>query len=257
MSNKKGNIVLALLISLLLVTTTLQIYIGFARDKRSSSISMSRVRERIEMNAYVVAAQASVFDYFSTIEIPIAYTQYFSTNGEDTIIHRVALTDPVIIDPHNIQSTEILGSKDEYTLLREDKNANFAGYKYDIKIAFDVPLERAVQEFRVANLMLNQDVEFWEDNNLYLKSNDAYTARLKDIPIVIVVNYGTWEQHIKANISGLIFRREVFDIIRDSPSGSAVGSTDMSDRTTNGVARGVVITDGATMQVVESYRIRK
>lgn len=255
MLNKKGNIILALLISLLLVTTTIQIYVGFARDKKNSNISMSRVQERIEMNAYIVAAQTSIFDYFNTIEIPIVYTQYFSVNGADTIVHRVAVTDPMIVDTQNVQSTTI--SKSSYTLLRENKNANFAGYEYNIKIAFDTPPAQASQDFRVANLMLNPDVEFWEDNNLHLKSEDAYTVNLKDIPVIIVINYGTWEQQIKANIKGLVFKREIFDIIRDSPNGSAVGSTNVSDGKTTGVVRGVIITDKATMQVIESYRIRK
>lgn len=253
MLNKKGNIVLALLISLLLVTTTMSIYVGFARDRQNSELTRSRIQEKIEMNSYVVAAQASIFDYFNTIEIPIVYAQYLSVNGTDTVVHRVAVTDPVIVDTQNIQTATI--SNNSYVLLKEYKNADFAGYKYDVKIAFDVPPEQSAQNFRVANLMLNPNDEFWEDNNIYLKPQDAYTVKLKDIPIIIVINYDTWEQHVKAVIKGLEFKREMFDILRYGDS--IQGGTDISNIVTTGVARGAIITDNATMRVVQSYRYRK
>lgn len=246
---------LALLISLLLVTTTISMYVGFARDRQNSDLSRARIQEKIEMNAYIVAAQASVFDYFNTIEIPIVYAQYLSVDGVHTVVHRVAVTDPVIVDAQNIQTTTI--SNNTYVLLRENKNANFAGYRYDIKIAFDIPPAQASQDFRVANLMLNPDAEFWEDNNMYLKSQDAYTVYLKDIPIIIVINYGSWEQQVKAVIKGLAFKREVFEIIRDYDGGPIQGTSDISDRTTTGISRGVIITDNATMTVIQSYRFRK
>lgn len=254
MLNKKGNIMLALLISLLLVTTTISIYVGFTRDKRNSTLSMDRIRERIEMNAYIVATQTSIFDYLNTVEIPIVYAQYYSISGINTVVHRVAVTDPTIVDTQNIRATTI--SNNSYVLLREDRNADFAGYKYDVKIAFDTSLTQASQNFRIANMMLNPDVGFWEDNSMYLKSQDAYTVNLKDVPILIVVNYGTWEQHIKAVIRGLAFKREIFDIIRNS-TGAPAGSTDVENFTTTGISRGIIITDNATMQVVESYRFRK
>jgi len=253
--NKKGNIMLALLVSLLLVITTMTIYVGFVRDKKNSDITRSRIQEKIEMNAYIVAAQASVFDYFNTIEIPIVYAQYFSTDGIDTVVHRVAVTDPVIVDGQNIQTTTILNN--DYVLLREHKNADFAGYRYDIKIAFDASPERVFQDFRVANLMLNPKDEFWEDNNIYLKPQDSYTVYLKDIPIIVVIDYDTWEQQIWAVIKGLAFKREPFEIIRDDYGGAIQGSSDISDRTTTGVSRGVIITDKAQMLVTRSYRFRK
>ena len=260
--HKRGNIVLALLIALLVASTALSMYVGLSRDKRNTKLSIERMQEKIAMNAYIVAAQTSLFDYLNTLEVPIVYAQYMSVNTDQAVIHRVAVTDPVIVDVHSVKETvgnqvdNILSGKDTYALLRQDKSATFAGYNYDIEIAFDIDPNKIEQEFRVSNLMENPEVEFWEDNDLYYKSADNYTVELKNIPIIIGVRYDTWEQHIRAVLTGLEFKREIFEIIHLEEYEN-IEPEDVFNNIITGVARGAISTNNAQLQIIESYRFRR
>lgn len=252
---KAGNIILVLLVVMLISSTMLSVYVSYARDKRNTNISAQRMQEKIDMNAYNVAAQMSIFDYFNNYEIPMTFTQMISGEGEEQVIHRISVTNPFIIDIND--SSPITINNTEMLLFDEGENNTFAGYRYTIKLAMDIKPSSADTSLRVENFAKNISADFWEDNNLTLKSEGAYSLWLKDIPITVVLEYKSWRQQTNYVIKNARFEREPFFIIKDSEDGNAVGGDDLSNLEYSDTVRGFIRLDNAYIETVESVRTRK
>lgn len=253
----KGNIMVSMLVTLMIVTMGISVCTAVIKDKHSTNLYVDRMNARTEINSHITMARNFIYSYFSNKKMDLMYRQTVEENAaaKEPKIIRSLVTDPYYLDVEDMTLSEYKGTP-KY-MLRSDEVLDFAGYKFNIKIFLDIPVNEIPNKLTVFNHSENFNSDFLVDTNDLIKEPDAYSVRIKDIPLIVVFEYDTWVQETKMIVSGLIFRREYFPILHYSLDDSLQGvGVDNTVSTATGVVDGYLISDYIEFETVESQRER-
>lgn len=255
----KGNILLSMLVSLLLVTVALSAYTAFIRDKHSTNLYIDRMNARTDINSYSTMSHNFLYSYFANKDVELMYRQTVEVEGEgedaEQRIVRTLITNPYYINLEDLSLSEYKG--EQRYVLREDGVLNFAGYEFNMKVYLDIPVDEVADKLMVFNNALAYNPEFKEDVNDVMKDIDAYTIHIGDIPLIVVYEYDTWVQETKLVLSGLRFQREYFPILYYDVDNSIQGEVAEGEiSTSTGVVKGYLLTDYIVFDTMEAHRER-
>lgn len=253
----KGNIMISFLTALLILTMGLSVCTAVVKDKHTTNLYIDRINARTEINSYVAMSRNFIYSYFSNKAVELEYSQTverYNAQGEERIV-RTLVTNPSYIDIEDL-SLALYKGEPKY-LMRSDELYDFAGYKFNMKIYLDIPVDEVQDRLRVLSHSEAFNPSFLEDINDTIKSEDAYTVNIKDIPLIVVFEYDTWVQETKVVIAGLRFQRDYFPILRYDLDGSLQGIDGAnSSSTATGVVSGHLINDYIRFETIESQRKR-
>ena len=255
----KGNIMLSMMISLLVICIALSVYTSFIRDKHSTNLYIDRMNARTDINSYATMSHNFLYSYFANKKVELMYRQTVEVEGEGEDIEqrivRTLVTNPYYIELEDLSLAEYKG--EQRYLLREDGVLNFAGYKFNMKVYIDMPIDEANEKLMVFNNALAYNPEFMEDVNDVIKDENAYTVHIGDVPLIVVYEYDTWVQETKLIVSGLRFMREYFPILYYDVNDSLQGEVSEGEiSTSTGVVNGYLLTDYIIFETMESHRER-
>lgn len=254
----KGNVIVAMLVTLLISTVSLSTYTAYINDKHSTNLYIDRMNGRTEVNSYDTMSRNFLYSYFANKDMDLMYRQTVEIPEDESQkrIVRELVTSPTYIDFEDLTLSQY---KDKMLyLLRSDEVLDFAGFKFNMKVYLDMPLEDIPSKLMIFNNTPAFNEDFLYDIDEIFKDENDYSIPIGDIPVIVVCEYDSWVQETRVKISGLSFQREYFPILYYDLDGSLQGEVPEGTLSTaTGVVKGHLISDGIVFETVESQRYRK